>query len=326
MKKFFAIVAAFICISAAAQGQTIKANWNKGEVVRYQMTETGLKIQGNDTTDVKTSSATLVFKVLKVTGDSYKMSLTLKDVKNSDPLMDMLNTIRVSKFGDTKIVYTTDANGKLVSVDNLDKILSQGQKLLSPSMGLMQQQFGAEMTQEEYLSMYGKMKEMYSNPDFVMGTLAKYFRLFTFHGKQMEIGKKYDGKAEISSFVPGIDFPISVKTCEFMDQDTENEKMVVAYMGRQTEDASNVKKALVDAMKKTLNAIGPMTEDTEKSLEELLASMDESNLAYNEGRNVKVDVATGWPEAMAYGKLLDITLGGVRSCKVSQQDIVRIAE
>ena len=326
MKKLFAIVAAFICINAAAQVQSVQAHWNKGDVVKYKMTETGLKIQGNDTTDVKTSSVTLIFKVLKATDDSYKMSLTLKDVKNSDPSMDMLNTIRVSKFGDTKIVYTTDANGKLVSVDNLDKILAQGQKLLDPAMGLMQQEYGAEMTQEEYLSMYATMKEVLSSPDFVMGSLTKYLRPFTFHGKKMEIGKKYEGKAEITSFVPGIDCPISVKTCEFMDQDPANEKMAVAYMGRQTEDASMVKKALVDAMKKTLLASGPMTEEAEKTLEELAASMDESNLSFNEGRHVKVDLTTGWPEMAAYGKILDITIDGVRSCKVSQQDIVKIAD
>ena len=170
------------------------------------------------------------------------------------------------------------------------------------------------------------MKQVLSSPDFVMGSLTKYLRPFTFHGKKMEIGKKYEGKAEITSFVPGIDCPISVKTCEFMDQDPANDKMVVAYMGRQTEDAGMVKKALVDAMKKTLLASGPMTEEAEQTLEELAASMDESNLSFNEGRHVKVDLTTGWPEVAAYGKILDITIDGVRSCKVSQQDIVKIAE
>ena len=326
MKKLFTLVAALICINAAAQEQTIKAHWNKGEVVKYKMTETGLKIQGNDTTDVKTSSATLVFKVLKATDDSYKMSLTLKDVKNSDPSMDMLNTIRISKFGDTKILYTTDANGKLVSVDNLDKILSQGQKLLDPAMGLMQQEYGGEMTQEEYLSMYATMKEVLSSPDFVMGSLTKYLRLFTFHGKQMELDKKYEGKAEITSFVPGIECPITVKTCEFMEKDPTGSNMVVAYMGRQTEDAGMVKQALVDAMKKTLLASGPMTEEAEKTLDEVAAAMDESKLSFNEGRHVKVDLATGWPEMVAYGKILDITIDGVRSCKVTQQDVVKVVE
>lgn len=326
MKKLFAIAAALICISAAAQEQTIKANWSKGEVVKYKMNDISMKIQGEDTTDVKTTSATLVFKVLKASADSYKMSLTLKDLKYSDPSMDMLNTIRNAKFGDTKIVYTTDQYGKLVSVDNLEKILAQGQKLLDPAMGLMQQEYGGDMTQEEYISMYNTMKEVLSSPDFVMGSLTKYLRPFTFHGKQMELDKRYEGQAEITSFVPGIECPITVNTCEFMEKDPADSKVVVAYMGRQTADASMVKKAIIDAVKKTLLASGPMTEEAEKTLEEVAAAMDESKLSFNEGRHVKIDVTTGWPELVAYGKILDITVDGVRSGKVSKQDIVKIAE
>ena len=111
-----------------------------------------------------------------------------------------------------------------------------------------------------------------------------------------------------------------------MEKDPADSKVVVAYMGRQTADASMVKKAIIDAVKKTLLASGPMTEEAEKTLEEVAAAMDESKLSFNEGRHVKIDVTTGWPELVAYGKILDITVDGVRSGKVSKQDIVKIAE
>lgn len=328
MKRLLTAIAALLCINAAAQVQqevAIVPNWNKGEVVKYKMTDVSMKITGSDTTDLKTTCGTLVFKVLKVTPESYKMSLTLKDMKYSDPSMEMLNEVRQVKSGDTKILYTVDLNGALVSVDNLEKVLAQGQKLLDPAMGLMQQEYGGNMSQEEYVSMYNTLKEVLSSPDYVMGSMSKYMTLFTFHGHQMKYGEKYEGESQVSSFVPGIEAPVTLKSVAYLDSERSTDDSVVAVMTRSS-DGPDMVNALVEALRKTVLASGPMTEEVEEFMAEFAVAMKEADMSLMENRMVQVENVTGWPVKMSYNKDLDVTLNGVLTRKTNSREMVRVCE
>lgn len=328
MKKLLSAIAALICVSAAAQTQqevAIVPNWSKGEVVKYKMTDVNLKVNGADTTDLSTASGTLVFKVLKVTSDSYKMSLTLKDMEYSSLSRKMLHEARQSKYGDTKFLYTVDLNGNLVSVDNVDKILAQGQKLLDLSMGLMQQRYGDDMTQEEYVSMYNTLKEVHESPDYIMAAMSKYMTLFTFHGHQMKFGEKYEGESQVGSFLPGIEAPITLKSVAYLDSERSTEESAVAVMLRSAEGPEMVN-ALLEALRKTVLASGPITEEVEATMAEFEVAMKKADMSLKENRVIKFENATGWPVSLSYDKDIDITVGGVVSRKSNTRTIERIYE
>jgi hypothetical protein len=137
-KKILMLLAALCFTAAVADAAstnstlTIRPNWKKGDIQRYEMIKTLKKTQDGKITDT-TSRTDLTVEVLSVTNNGAIVAWTLGQTQIDDA--DSTNRVLLQKtsnlFQNFRIIFELDANGVILKIQNRAEMQATGQKMIA---------------------------------------------------------------------------------------------------------------------------------------------------------------------------------------------------
>lgn len=303
MKKLLFLLSVLLCVDAAAQmlpdsSVMIMAHWKKGLTMSYKMSRSNYKIIDNDTTEFRKTDQTLVFKVLKAKKDAYKIRLSTHDYELSgDDPNGVYGAMAALKGSD--ILFTTDAYGSLVSIDNMDQIREEGLQAVRVAVDAAQQNKGQVLPPEAI----SYIEKMVTDPAAIKHALTDYMKIFSFHGMHMEIGEVLEYDTQIPSILPGVATLLDAKGKVYLDSELTDSDSAVGHV-RIYSDGESAMKFLSDSMKglqKGLNA---------EHLDQVIDSF--ADMKYEELLSIEIYLPAGIPIQSYYDKHADLVIDGVR--------------
>ena len=201
----------------------IIARWQAGDKYAYEYSSKECKTANGDTTEFAYSNAILTYEILEETETSYKASVTYKDEFSSNQLNNMLNDLLAERYGDPKIIFTTDQYGTLQSIDNIQELSDQIVSIIDDMVKILIN-VNEETPMEQVDMLKEQLKTMFSNHDTIMQIFAEDIgRVLYFHGCGMKLDQEYTGQIQVPSIYPGVDqlFPADVTIwadSEFTDE------------------------------------------------------------------------------------------------------------
>ena len=303
MKKLLFLLSVLLCVDAAAQmlpdsSVMIMGHWKKGLTMSYKMSRSNYKIIDNDTTEFRKTDQTLVFKVLKAKKDSYKIRLSTHDYELSgDDPNGVYGAMAALKGSD--ILFTTDAYGSLVSIDNMDQIREEGLQAVRVAVDAAQQNKGQVLPPEAI----SYIEKMVTDPAAIKQALTDYMKIFCFHGMHMEIGEVLEYDTQIPSILPGVATLLDAKGKVYLDSELTDSESAVGHVHIYS-DGESAMKFLSDSMKglqKGLNA---------EHLDQVIDSF--ADMKYEELLSIEIYLPAGIPIQSYYDKYVDLVIDGVR--------------
>ena len=321
MKKITFIIIGMLA-AAAAYAQAPKdstvniiAYWNAGEKYAYEYSAEEYKVINGDTTEVSYSNSIQIYEILEATETSYKISVTYKDEYSSDPLNNTLNALLEERYGDPKVIATTDQNGSLLKIDNVQELSDQIVSILDEVVDIMMKNDeGSEIAEEQKAYVRNYLKEMFSNPETVMSIFAEDIgRVLYFHGCGLELDKEYTGQIEVPSIFPGVDQLIPANLTIWADSEYTDEYSTVcrSKTSISTESLRNFLSEYYIQSIKNARETGLAEGNLEETIAEVQKVVNEIEGSMNEYLTGEIH-ATGWPLNVIYDKIVHI--------KVEDQD------
>ena len=319
MKKITFIIIGMLA-AAAAYAQAPKdstvniiAYWNAGEKYAYEYSAEQYTIVNGDTTEVSYTNSIQIYEILEETESSYKISVTYKDEYSSNPLNNTLNTLLEERYGDPKVIATTDQNGSLLKIDNVQELSDQIVSILDEVVDIMMKNDeGSEIAEEQKAYVRNYLKEMFSNPETVMSIFAEDIgRVLYFHGCGLELDKEYTGQIEVPSIFPGVDQLIPANLTIWADSEYTDEYSTVCR-SKTSISAESLRNFLSEYYLHSIKTAGGTELDEEKlqnAIAEVQKAVNEVEGKMNEYLTAEIH-ATGWPLNVIYDKIVHIIVQG----------------
>lgn len=312
MKRLITIIIALAAATAAyaqaLQDSTVYiiARWKAGDKYAYEYSAKECRTANGDTTEFSYSNAIVIYEILEETESSYKASVTYKDEFSSDQMDNMLISLLAERYGDPKVIFTTDQYGTLQSIDNVQELSDQIVSIIDDMVEILIKNDTEEVTidQRDHLKAY--LNEAFGNHDMVMKIFAEDIgRVLYFHGSGMKLDEEYTGQIQVPSIYPGVDQPIPAEVTIWADSEYTDEYSTVcrSYTTISQDGFRDViANAVTNNLRTNAAAAGLSEEDlqaavleVEKAVQTLECNMDEYSTA-------EIHAATGWPLNVWYDK------------------------
>ena len=317
MKKITFIIIGMLA-AAAAYAQAPKdstvniiAYWNAGEKYAYEYSAEQYTIVNGDTTEVSHTNSIQIYEILEETETSYKISVTYKDEYSSDPLNNTLNALLEERYGDPKVIATTDQNGSLLRIDNVQELSGQIVSILDEVVDIMMKNDeGSEIAEEQKAYVRNYLKEMFSNPETVMSIFAEDIgRVLYFHGCGLELDNEYTGQIEVPSIFPGVDQLIPANLTIWADSEYTDEYSTVCR-SKTSISAESLRNFLSEYYIHSIKMAGGTELDEEKlqnAIAEVQKAVNEVEGNMNEYLTAEIH-ATGWPLNVIFEKIINMKM------------------
>jgi hypothetical protein len=314
MKRLISIIIAILAAAAAAYAQEpqdstvyVIARWQVGDKYAYEYSSKECKTANGDTTEFAYSNAILIYEILEETETSYKASVTYKDEFSSDQLNNMLNDLLAERYGDPKIIFTTDQYGTLQSIDNVQELSDQILSIIDEMVELLiknDTEGALDESQSDFLKDY--LKQMFGNHDTVMKIFAEDIaRVLYFHGCALKLDEEYTGQIQVPSIYPGIDQPLPAELTIWADSEYTDEYSIVcrSYTTLSNEGFKEVVvNSIINNIKTEGAEAGLSDEDIQAAILEVEKSAQNAECIMDEYSTAEIHAATGWPLNIWYDK------------------------
>ena len=314
MKRLISISIAMLAAAAAAYAQApqdstvnIIARWQVGDKYAYEYSSKECKTANGDTTEFAYSNAILIYEILEETETSYKASVTYKDEFSSDQMNNMLNDLLAERYGDPKIIFTTDQYGRLQSIDNVQELSDQIVSIIDEMVELMiknDTEGVLDESESDFLKDY--LKQMFGNHDTVIKIFAEDIaRVLYFHGCALKLDQEYTGQIQVPSIYPGIDQPLPAELTIWADSEYTDEHSIVcrSYTTLSNEGFKDViVNSIINNIKTEGAEAGLSDEDIQAAILEVEKSAQNAECNMDEYSTAEIHAATGWPLNIWYDK------------------------
>lgn len=313
MKRIvLSLLMSFISIAALAQMQPdstfyIISNWEPGEKCIYEYYESEYEIHDGDTTEVTFTRNIQEFNVLSATESSYQLSVDYLDEHSSDPLSNVMNQMMIDKYGENRLVFSTDQHGSLLSVDNKVELSAQLVGLIDPMLECMLEEElknGGEEIDEAMEYTRSVLYDTFNDPDNVEKMMSEEVgKLLYFHGTAMKVRETYSGDIQVSSFVPGVDAPVDAHVEIYVDPELSDSYSAVCRAVT-TVSSENLVNSVLLFFKNALDSQGMSEKEASEALAPLIAELAKVRYSMEEYLSIEVHLASGWPKAVYYDKYI----------------------
>lgn len=311
MKRLIPIVigmlSTVVAMAQEAQDSTVNiiARWNAGEKYAYEYSQKEIKIVNGDTTEVSYTNAIHIYEILEETETSYKVSVSYKDEYSSDPVNNLLSDLLTERYGDPKVIFTTNQYGTLQSIDNIQELSDQIVSIIDDMVNILIN-VNEETPMEQVDMLKEQMKTMFSNHDTIMQIFAEDIgRVLYFHGCGMKLDQEYTGQIQVPSIYPGVDQLIPANVTIWADSEFTDEYSIVCR-SHTTLSKDGFVEVVVNAIKNNLNTqvtAGLISEeDAQAALPEIEKSAQSLECNMDEYSTAEIHAATGWPLNIWYDK------------------------
>lgn len=308
MKKLSIIlIVLFTAVGASAQilpDSTVQicSNWAVGEQYDYYVDKSVKKVNSQgDTTTNELTSMIMRFEVTGKSESAYQMQLTYLDEKSTNQQTELIYQISRESGVNMPIRFTTSQHGTLMSIDNLEEIAAEYEKLLDPIIEIST----ANLTEAEKKTLDTSelrevLRAMLCNPQTIQtGILDDIGRLYFFHGARLEMDETYKMEEPLSFVFPGVD-NITANTNIWVDGEFTDEYSAVC---RTYTCAELGDEFLVDAVEGAMDMVtdAMAVPDSLKTQlkEEINSRTDKQSIGYQfileQYTTEEVHLATGWP-------------------------------
>ena len=302
-----AVLAAAAAYAQAPQDSTVNiiARWNAGEKYAYEYSQKEIKIVNGDTTEVSYTNAIHIYEILEETETSYKVSVSYKDEYSSDPVNNLLSDLLTERYGDPKVIFTTNQYGTLQSIDNIQELSDQIVSIIDDMVNILIN-VNEETPMEQVDMLKEQMKTMFSNHDTIMQIFAEDIgRVLYFHGCGMKLDQEYTGQIQVPSIYPGVDqlFPADVTIWADSEFTDEYSTVCRSYTTVSNEEFKNViGKTVINNLKIQAAAAGLSEEDLQAALLEVEKTVQSLECNMEEYSTAEIHNVTGWPLNVWYDK------------------------
>ena len=311
MKRLIPIVigmlSTVVAMAQEAQDSTVNiiARWNAGEKYAYEYSQKEIKIVNGDTTEVSYTNAIHIYEILEETETSYKVSVSYKDEYSSDPVNNLLSDLLTERYGDPKVIFTTNQYGTLQSIDNIQELSDQIVSIIDDMVNILIN-VNEETPMEQVDMLKEQMKTMFSNHDTIMQIFAEDIgRVLYFHGCGMKLDQEYTGQIQVPSIYPGVDqlFPADVTIWADSEFTDEYSTVCRSYTTVSNEEFKNViGKTVINNLKIQAAAAGLSEEDLQAALLEVEKTVQSLECNMEEYSTAEIHNVTGWPLNVWYDK------------------------
>lgn len=311
MKRLIPIVIGMLSTVVAMAQETqdstvnIIARWNAGEKYAYEYSQKEIKIVNGDTTEVSYTNAIHIYEILEETETSYKVSVSYKDEYSSDPVNNLLSDLLTERYGDPKVIFTTNQYGTLQSIDNIQELSDQIVSIIDDMVNILIN-VNEETPMEQVDMLKEQMKTMFSNHDTIMQIFAEDIgRVLYFHGCGMKLDQEYTGQIQVPSIYPGVDqlFPADVTIWADSEFTDEYSTVCRSYTTVSNEEFKNViGKTVINNLKIQAAAAGLSEEDLQAALLEVEKTVQSLECNMEEYSTAEIHNVTGWPLNVWYDK------------------------
>lgn len=311
MKRLTSIIIAVLAAAAAyaqaPQDSTVNiiARWNAGEKYAYEYSQKEIKIVNGDTTEVSYTNAIHIYEILEETETSYKVSVSYKDEYSSDPVNNLLSDLLTERYGDPKVIFTTNQYGTLQSIDNIQELSDQIVSIIDDMVNILIN-VNEETPMEQVDMLKEQMKTMFSNHDTIMQIFAEDIgRVLYFHGCGMKLDQEYTGQIQVPSIYPGVDqlFPADVTIWADAEFTDEYSTVCRSYTTVSNEEFKNViGKTVINNLKIQAAAAGLSEEELQAALLEVEKTVQSLECNMEEYSTAEIHNVTGWPLNVWYDK------------------------
>jgi hypothetical protein len=311
MKRLTSIIIAVLAAAAAyaqaPQDSTVNiiARWKAGEKYAYEYSQKEIKIVNGDTTEVSYTNAIHIYEILEETETSYKVSVSYKDEYSSDPVNNLLSDLLTERYGDPKVIFTTNQYGTLQSIDNIQELSDQIVSIIDDMVKILIN-VNEETPMEQVDMLKEQLKTMFSNHDTIMQIFAEDIgRVLYFHGCGMKLDEEYTGQIQVPSIYPGVDqlFPADVTIWADSEFTDEYSTVCRSYTTVSNEEFKNViGKTVINNLKTQAAAAGLSEEDLQAALLEVEKTVQSLECNMEEYSTAEIHNVTGWPLNVWYDK------------------------
>ncbi len=297
----------FVAMAQEAQDSTVNiiARWNAGEKYAYEYSQKEIKIVNGDTTEVSYTNAIHIYEILEETETSYKVSVSYKDEYSSDPVNNLLSDLLTERYGDPKVIFTTNQYGTLQSIDNIQELSDQIVSIIDDMVKILIN-VNEETPMEQVDMLKEQLKTMFSNHDTIMQIFAEDIgRVLYFHGCGMKLDQEYTGQIQVPSIYPGVDqlFPADVTIWADSEFTDEYSTVCRSYTTVSNEEFKNViGKTVINNLKTQAAAAGLSEEDLQAALLEVEKTVQSLECSMEEYSTAEIHNVTGWPLNVWYDK------------------------
>lgn len=320
MQRFFISVLLALCgLAASAQmmpDSTVQicAYWSVGDKYDYYVEESTKKVNSQgDTVSNELSSRIMRFEVVGSTDSSHQIRLTYLDEKSTNPQNEQIYQISRALDLNIPILFSTDANGVLLSIDNLGDIVSGYEKLIDPLMEIVKASVPeAEKEEFDFSPLKEVMRSMLCNPQTIQtGIMEDIGRLYFFHGARLEMDETYKMEEPLLFILPGID-NLTAQTNVWIEGDLTDEYSAVCRTYSCAEMGEDfLKSAIEGAANMTLDAMevsDSLTSEIKNEIDEMMGDKDISyQLSWEQYSTEEVHLSTGWPLKLYIDKYMKVT-------------------
>lgn len=311
MKKITFII---ICVlaTAAAYAQAPKdstvniiARWKAGEKYAYEYSQKEFKIVNGDTTEVSHSNSIHIYEILEETETSYKVSISYKDEYSSDQVNNLLSDLLTERYGDPKVIFTTNQYGTLQSIDNIQELSDQIVSIIDDMVKILINV--TEATPMEQVDLVkDQLKATFSNHDTIIKIFAEDIgRVLYFHGCGMKLDQEYTGQIQVPSIYPGVDQLLPADVTIWADSEYTDEYSTVchSYTALSKEGFKDVfRNAVINTAKTQAASLGMSEDDLQAALLEVEKNIEDLECNMDEYSTAEIHNATGWPLNVWYDK------------------------
>jgi hypothetical protein len=311
MKRLIPIVigmlSTVVAMAQEAQDSTVNiiARWKAGEKYAYEYSQKEIKIVNGDTTEVSYTNAIHIYEILEETETSYKVSVSYKDEYSSDPVNNLLSDLLTERYGDPKVIFTTNQYGTLQSIDNIQELSDQIVSIIDDMVKILIN-VNEETPMEQVDMLKEQLKTMFSNHDTIMQIFAEDIgRVLYFHGCGMKLDEEYTGQIQVPSIYPGVDqlFPADVTIWADSEFTDEYSTVCRSYTTVSNEEFKNViGKTVINNLKTQAAAAGLSEEDLQAALLEVEKTVQSLECNMEEYSTAEIHNVTGWPLNVWYDK------------------------
>lgn len=340
MKRLLIIAATLMtAFNAAAQmmpDSTVQicAYWSVGDRYDYYMEHSSKKVNSQgDTVKNELNSKILRFEVIDSTATSYQMKLTYLDEKSTNQQSNMLYQLGQEKGINVPVLFTTTEMGVLVSIDNLDEIVSGYEKLIDPMIEIIVAQLPEEDKKMfDWKAMSDQLKPMICNPQAIQTAIIDEIgRLFFFHGSRLEMDHTYNMEEPLMFMMPGIE-NITAKTNVWLEGELTDEYSTVgrtytcANMGE--EFVKSAVQTTVDLTMNSLVAEDSLKTQAQNEIDSILQNeeLQKYQLVWEQYSTEEVHLGTGWPLNLYIDKYVKAGLDGKMEETIDSRSIEIILE
>lgn len=320
MQRFFISTILMLCgLAASAQMMPdstaqVCAYWSVGDKYDYYVEESTKKVNGQgDTISNVLSSQIMRFEVVGSTDSSYQIRLTYLDEKSTDPQNELIYQISRELGIETSVLFSTNAHGILMSIDNIDELMKESEKLIDPMVEIVKASVpDAEKVGYDFEPIREVFRSMLCNPQTIQTAIMDDIgRLYFFHGSRLEIDNTYTMEEPLLFVLPGIE-NLTTKTNAWIDGELTDEYSAVcrtysrAELGEEflqsaiesavgiTADAMELTDSLSSEVKDEVNAI-------------MKGKASTYQLIWEQYSTEEVHLNTGWPLNLYIDKYVKVT-------------------